>query len=85
MKLKATIDRMLHMCPEAWRVFLRALQLGCCLLLCSVFLLYVWDADHTHGWHFLQLSASLQETAQLSLLAAVILPPCIEEWKGRGR
>ncbi len=85
MKLKATINLMLHMCPEAWRVFLRALQLCCCLLLCSVFLLYAWDADHVHAWRFLQLSAALQEMAQLALLAAVIVPPCIEDRRGQAR
>ena len=83
MKLYAAMQRMLHMCPAAWEIFLRSLQLSCFFLLCALLLLIGWDADHSHAYRFYQLSGTLQELSQLSLLAAVILPPCVEEWKGK--
>ena len=32
MKLSAAIEGMLHMCPAAWKILLRCLQLSCFLL-----------------------------------------------------
>ena len=79
MKLSAAIEGMLHMCPAAWKLFLRCLQLSCFLLLCAALLLIAWDGDHVRGFAFFRLSGVLQEMAQLSLLFGVILPPCVED------
>lgn len=82
MKIFAVIRRMLQMCPAAWRVFLRCLQTSCFLLVCASLLLIAWDGDYIRSFRFYQLSTTLQEMAQLSLLGAVILPPCVEDLGG---
>lgn len=79
MKLSAAIEGMLHMCPAAWKILLRCLQLSCLLLLCAVLLLIGWDGDHVRGYDLFRLSSVLQEMAQLSLLFGVIIPPCVED------
>lgn len=80
MKLRAAIRRMLLMRPEAWYIFLRALQLCCALLLGAVLLLIDWDGDVRGGFSLYQAALSFNEYAQLALLAAVIVPPCVEDW-----
>ena len=85
MKAPAPVRRMLQMCPAAWRIFLRCLQMSCFLLVCAALLLIAWDGDYIKSFRFFQLSAALQEMAQLSLLGAVILPPCVEDMAGRAR
>ena len=85
MKLSAPVRRMLQMCPAAWRIFLSCLQLSCFLLICAALLLIAWDGDYIGSFRFFQLSATLQEMAQLALLGAVILPPCVEDLAGRAR
>ena len=82
MKLRAAIDRMLHMCPAAWLLFLRLLQLSCFLLVCAALLLIPRDGDPARSWELCQLSAALQDMAQLALLGAVILPPVVEDRAG---
>lgn len=79
MKLRAVIRFMLHMKQSAWRVFLHGLQLCCFLLVCSVFLLIAWENDPVQAYPLYQLSHTMQEMAQLSLLGAVILPPCLQD------
>ena len=79
MKLRAVIRFMLHMKERAWRVFLRCLQLSCFFLLCSAFLLIAREAVPLRSFSLFQLSLTMQEMAQLSLLGAVILPPCLQE------
>ena len=79
MKLRATIRFLLHMKQAAWRVFLRCLQLACFLLVCSAFLLIAWEDDPARSYPLFQLSGTLQEMAQLALLGAVILPPCLQD------
>ena len=79
MKLHATIQRMLRMCPEAWKLFLRCLQLACFFLFCALLLLIAWDADRSRAYSLYQLSSTMQEMAQITLIGAVILPPCVEE------
>ncbi len=79
MKLRAVIRFMLHMKERAWQVFLRCLQLGCFFLVCSAFLLIARENMPLRSYSLFQLSHTLQEMAQLSLLGAVILPPCLQE------
>ena len=79
MKFKSVIVRMLQMCPAAWRIFLRCLELSCFLLICAALLLIAWDGNYIDGIRYFRLSAALQEAAQLALLGAVILPSCVED------
>ena len=85
MKTPAPVRRMLRMCPAAWRIFLRCLQMSSFLLVCAALLLIAWDGDYIHSFRFFQLSATLQQMAQLALLGAVILPPCVEDLAGRAQ
>ena len=39
-----------------------------------------WDGDSLRGFRFYRQAQTLSEYAQLALLAAVIVPPCVEEW-----
>ena len=81
MKLMAAIRRMLRMCPEAWYIQIRSIQLCCALLLSAVFFLIAWSGDRVHAYQFFQTAQTLNECAQISLLLGVILPPIVEEWK----
>ena len=85
MKLRAAVSRMLLMREEAWYIFLRALQVSCALLLGAIALLIAWDGDIRSGFSLYQAALSFQEFAQLALLAAVIVPPCVEDWLQQGR
>jgi hypothetical protein len=80
MKVRAVIARMLAMRPEAWYIFIRSLQLSCFLHVCAAMLLIAWDGDSLRGFRFYRQAQTLSEYAQLALLAAVIVPPCVEEW-----
>ena len=52
MKTPAPVRRMLRMCPAAWRIFLRCLQMSCFLLVCAALLLIAWDGDYIKGFRF---------------------------------
>ena len=45
MKLTAILRRMLSMCPEAWYIFRRGLQLSAFLMLCAFVLLLEWNGS----------------------------------------
>ena len=45
MKLRAIIVRMLGMCPMAWYIFKRSLQLSVFLMLCAFALLVEWGGS----------------------------------------
>ena len=79
MKLRAAVSRMLLMREEAWYIFLRALQLSCALLLGAMVLLIAWDGDVRGGFSLYQAALTFHSYAQLALLAAVIVPPCVED------
>ena len=46
----------------------------------AAMLLIAWDGDSLRGFRFYRQAQTLSEYAQLALLAAVIVPPCVEEW-----
>ena len=85
MKIKAVIQRMLRMCPEAWYILIRTLQLCTVLLLCSFALLLEWDGSMTEGYRLYKTALALNETSQALLLIAVILSVCIEDVSQRQR
>ena len=78
MKLKATINRILQMCPQAWYIFIRTLQLSAALLLFAVFLLI--ESENRGGCHDLYSAAwALYELPQALILIAGIGSACIED------
>ena len=81
MKLKKIISRMLCMCPEAWYIFIRTLQLTAVLLLCAFALLVNWNGSIVEQYSLYMTAASLMEIIQALLLIAVIFSVCIEDLK----
>ena len=79
MKLAKILRRMLSMCPEAWYIFIRSVQLVVFLLLCAVVLL-IGRQNSAEGGHSLYMTASaLNETAQALLLIGVLGSVLIED------
>lgn len=83
MRLQAAIQRMLRMCPEAWYIQIRSIQLCCALLLGALCFLIGWSGDRVHGYSYYQTAQTLNECAQTVLLIGVIVPPLLEDWKIR--
>jgi len=79
MKLIRVFDRMLKMCPEAWYIFLRSIQLCVFLLLCTFVLLLEWDGSMMEGYKLFMTASCLNETCQALLLIAVIGSVIIED------
>ena len=79
MKIKAILRRMLSMCPDAWYIFIRTIQLCCVLLFCSFMLLLKWNGSMVDGYDLYMTAMSLEEICQALLLIAVILSVCIED------
>ena len=84
MKIRAIVQRMLLMCPAAWYIFLRSLQLSCFLLFCAFLLLLGWEQAVYEQYHLYLTAMSLQESAQALLLVAVLLSALVED-ASRGR
>ena len=79
MKIKSVINRMLAMCPEAWYLFIRSLQLSCVLLLAACMLLLKWDGDMLRNYPLYIIAQSLNESAQAILLIALLFSVLIED------
>lgn len=79
MKLIRVFDRMLKMCPEAWYIFLRSIQLCVFLLLCTFVLLLEWDGSMMEGYKLFMTASCLNETCQALLLIAVLGSVIIED------
>lgn len=79
MKLVHILDRILKMCPEAWYIFLRSIQLCVFLLLCCFVLLLEWDGSMFHGYKLFMTASALNETCQALLLIAVLSSVIIED------
>ncbi len=78
MKIRAILNRMLSMCPDAWYIFIRTLQLCCFLLLCALALLLKWDGSMVEGYELYMTAMGLVETGQALLLVSGIISICIE-------
>ena len=83
MKLKQTVRRMLVMCPDAWYIFIRSIELTAFLLLCSFVLLLHWDGHMLTGYRPYLTAMALYETGQGLLLTGAILSACIEDVQGK--
>lgn len=79
MKLKAIIKRMLAMCPEAWYIFIRAIQLCAALLLCAAALYKEYGGSLTDNYALYMSARALNETAQAVLLTGVLFSALIED------
>lgn len=79
MKIKAVISRMLSMCPEAWYIFIRSLQLSCVLLILSAVLLIGYETGLSGGRYLYELAGGLYELPQALLLIGAISSVCIED------
>lgn len=80
MKLRAIIGRMLCMCPEAWYIFKRCLQLSAFLLLCAFALLVEWGGSIMERYELCRTAQALMETTQAILLVGVLASVCIEDF-----
>ncbi len=77
--LRKILTRMLHMCPLAWYVSIRCLQLCCFLLLCAGLLLAAWNGHMLHHYDWYMTALALNETAQAVLLIGILFPVIIED------
>lgn len=78
LKIKLIIERMLQMCPAAWYIFIRTLQLSCLLLFLSMVLLLEYTGNS--GSHTLyRLAMALYELPQALLIISMIGSVCIED------
>ena len=80
MKLKQTVLRMLSMCPMAWNLFIKSLQLAGLMHFCSFILLLVWNGSMFENYNLYKTAISLQESAQAILLISVFLSAFIEDY-----
>lgn len=79
MKIKGIFMRMLSMCPEAWYIFRRSLQLCIFLLLCAFALLLEFDGTLLEHYSLYMSAMSLVELTQAILLIAVFASVFIED------
>lgn len=79
MKLTAILRRMLSMCPEAWYIFRRGLQLSAFLMLCAFVLLLEWNGSMLDHYDLYMTAISLMEITQALLLVSVLASAIIED------
>lgn len=77
MKIRQIIERMLKMCPAAWYIFIRTLQLSCVLLFSSWVLLTEYIS--TGSYSLYKLSMALYELPQALLIISMIGSVCVED------
>lgn len=79
MKLKATLSRMLRMCPAAWRIWMASVRLTALVLLGAFVLLLGWGGSMWFGSRLYWTAMALYETGQSLLLVGALLSVCIED------
>ena len=67
------------MCPDAWYIFIRTMQLCVVLLFCSFMLLLEWNESMLDNYALYMTARSLNETSQALLLIAVLFSVFIED------
>lgn len=78
MKIKLIVNRMLQMCPAAWYIFIRTLQLSCLLLFLSLVLLIEYTGN-AGGHSLYKLAMALYELPQALLIISMIGSVCVED------
>lgn len=79
MKLLSVIRRMLRMCPPAWYIFIRSVQLTGFLLLCAFALLLGYNGSMLNGYGSYMTAVTLYETGQAVLLIGGLFSVIIED------
>ncbi len=77
MQIHKVIGRMLVMGSKPWLALIWSLR-GACLLLLAAFV-FLLRYQESESLSYLRLSGSMQDFAQLFLLAGVFLPVCLED------
>lgn len=77
MKITLVVKRMLRMCPDAWYIFMRTLQLSCLLLFLSLVSLIGYENTGSH--ELFNMAAALYELPQSLLIISMIGSISIEE------
>ena len=72
------VQRMLQMCPMAWYIFKRGMQLCVVLLFAALVVLYERGAA-ADTYRLTMLASALNETAQAVLLICVLASVIIED------
>ena len=80
MKIKQTVHRMLSMCPMAWNICIKSLQLAGLMHFCSFMLLLAWNGSMFENYTLYKTAISLQECSQATLLISVFLSVFIEDY-----
>ena len=80
--IKRIIRRMSCMCPAAWYIYKRSMQLSIVLLSCGL-LLTTGVSQELQSRHLLRLSNAYFDTVEAVLLLAAILPVLIEDQQSR--
>ena len=60
------------MCPEAWYIFIRTIQLCAVLLLCAFMLLVEWNGSMNENYELYVLANGLNEITQAILLIELL-------------
>ncbi len=68
---------MLRMCPDAWYIFMRTLQLSCLLLFLCIVMLIGYET--TGSRELFNMAAALYELPQSLLIISMIGSVCIED------
>ncbi len=77
MKITLVVKRMLRMCPDAWYIFMRTLQLSCLLLFLSLVSLIGYKNTGSH--ELFNMAVALYELPQSLLIISMIGSICIED------
>ena len=83
MKLRKTIRGMLEMSDPAWKILKISLQLSCFFSLGTAVCLLRFA--QTGAYDLFRCSYILRDLSQLSLLAAALVPVCVEDLLRQGR
>ena len=82
MKLRAIVDRMLHMSDPAWFIFIRSIQLSAFMLFCSFMLHLNISCSLAHYTQYMTAQA-LSEVPQGLLLIGILASAILEDQSSR--
>lgn len=80
--IKRIVQRMSRMCPAAWYIYKRSMQLSLVLLACGL-LLTLAPSQYLSSHTLLRLSNAYFECVEGVLLLAALLPVLIEDQQSR--
>ena len=73
------LHRMLNMCPDAWYIFIRSIQLTAFILLCAFTMLLECSGDIIHKYRMYMTAVCLFETGAALLLIGSLFSVLIED------